>query len=475
MLDVLDHRKVLRDADDACVAEEEARVLEGLEIHGEGIDPIDRDDAAERAADLHGFDLRLEAPRHLKHAAERGAHGDFVNAGLREMAVEGEEFGTGGFVRADGAVGLAAEGEDGVEVGEGFDVVEDGRFAEEALDGGEGRPRADLRALTFDGGEQGGLLTADVGTRSLDRLQHEIETGAEDVLAEQSSGFQFLDGFVDDRDRIRVLGADVENACLGSSKPSGDHHAEQDAVWALLHQVAVDVGTGIAFIRVADDVFHGSLGVAAALPFEMEGESGTPAATQAGVLQFACQPVAILAGDEVAEGGVVGFDAGKWRRQLRGLKIRFDGVFVLTAAFIAAEQGRELGVALAGVVGALVLKGTALMAATEAANVTDLFGLEGLFDVRFQTVLSAGAEAGRSVAEKDLLPFVLLFQEVVEGNRAQRHGIAEEGFAAELMHALRDFRGAGRFRRIDHAFEKVAIDALTEGKGAEVFGHAQVT
>ena len=91
-----------------------------------------------------------EAAGRGEDVLEGEAHGGFVDAWADEMGIEAEEFWSGALCGADGAVGFAAEGEDGVEVGECFDVADDGGFAEEALDGGEGRADADFRALAFD-------------------------------------------------------------------------------------------------------------------------------------------------------------------------------------------------------------------------------------------------------------------------------------------------------------------------------------
>ena len=77
----------------------------------------------------------------------------------------------------------------------------------------------------------------------------------------------------------------------------------------LLHEVFVDVGTGIAFVGVADDVFHRALGGTAARPFEMQRETCTAATTQAAVLQFGGESIPAAFGDEFLEGGVVGVNA----------------------------------------------------------------------------------------------------------------------------------------------------------------------
>ncbi len=69
------------------------------------------------------------------------------------MAVEREELRPSGLRRADLGVGFSAEGEQGVDVGKGLDVVNDGRLAEKAFDGGEGWTCAHFGALAFEAGQ----------------------------------------------------------------------------------------------------------------------------------------------------------------------------------------------------------------------------------------------------------------------------------------------------------------------------------
>ena len=75
-------------------------------------------------------------------------------------------------------------------------------------------------------------------------------------LPSQSRVAQFLHRGIHARDGIRILRADVEHADLRAAEPAGDHHAKQDGVRLLLHEVLVDVGAGITFVRIADDVLH---------------------------------------------------------------------------------------------------------------------------------------------------------------------------------------------------------------------------
>ena len=93
-------------------------------------------------------------------------------------------------------------------VGQGLDVVDDGRLAPEPRDGREGRPRPRHAAPALDRGDQRRLLAADEGAGALLDLEVEAEAGAEDVVAEQAAAPRAcVDGDVQVLDGQRVLGA----------------------------------------------------------------------------------------------------------------------------------------------------------------------------------------------------------------------------------------------------------------------------
>src|SRR6202035_6085082 len=82
-----------------------------------------------------------------------------------DVAGDAEELGAGRPRGAGSGEGGAAREHDARHVGEGLDVVDDGRLAEEADLDGERRLRARLAAAAFDRVEEGRLLAADIGPR----------------------------------------------------------------------------------------------------------------------------------------------------------------------------------------------------------------------------------------------------------------------------------------------------------------------
>ena len=87
---------------------------------------------------------------------------------------------------ADAPEPIGAELDDHRHVGEGLDVVDDGRLTPQAAFGGIGRPHARLAALAFDRVDQRRLLAADEGAGAEADFQVEVEARAEDVLAQQA-------------------------------------------------------------------------------------------------------------------------------------------------------------------------------------------------------------------------------------------------------------------------------------------------
>ncbi|MNF86769.1 hypothetical protein D3C84_692170 [compost metagenome] len=115
----------------------------------------------------------------------------------------------------------------------------------------------------------------------------EVETAAEDVLAQQAGGLGFLDGAVEVVRRVDVFAAQEDVAAVGLEGACGDQHAFHQQVGQLFHQHAVLPGVGFHFVRVAQQVadVHGFVGRHQA-PFHAGGEARTAATLEAGVLDL---------------------------------------------------------------------------------------------------------------------------------------------------------------------------------------------
>ena len=85
-------------------------------------------------------------------------------------------------------------------------------------------------------------------------LTWKLESGAEDVVAQEAVRLGLRDGDVQPLDRQRVLGAHVDVALRGADGVAGDDHALQHRVRIALQDRAVHEGAGVALVGVADDV-----------------------------------------------------------------------------------------------------------------------------------------------------------------------------------------------------------------------------
>ncbi len=199
------------------------------------------------------------------------------------MAGDAEEAGAAVAFRTELGVGLAAHEKDMRGGGDGFDVVDDGRSAVKADDGGEGRLDAGDAALAFERFHEGGLFADLVGAGA--GLGDDVEVDAflaEDVLAEDALCVGSGDGLLDDFEQVAVFATQVDEAHLGADGESGDHGALDDGVRVFKEDDVVFAGAGLGLVAVDQDV----LGLFALLgdegPLEAGGEAGAAAAAEAG-------------------------------------------------------------------------------------------------------------------------------------------------------------------------------------------------
>ena len=108
--------------------------------------------------------------------AQRDAHGHFDQAGIVDAARQREDLGALALLRADGGEPIGAVAQDGRDIGEGLDVVDQRGAAPQAFLRRIGRPRPRRAALAFDRGDQRRLLAADEGAGAEPDVDVEAET-----------------------------------------------------------------------------------------------------------------------------------------------------------------------------------------------------------------------------------------------------------------------------------------------------------
>ncbi len=169
--------------------------------------------------------------------------------------------------------------------------------------GRERRPRVHRAAQALERAQQRGLLAHHVGAGALLDLHVEGEAAAVDVVAELALGVRLLDRLAQDRGRVRVLRAHQDQAVPGADRVAGQRHALQQQPRALLHQVLVDVGAGVALVAVDHDQLLVALGVAGERPLLPGGEAGAAAAAQVGLRDLVQQLLGRQLGQRPAQAG----------------------------------------------------------------------------------------------------------------------------------------------------------------------------
>ncbi len=242
-----------------------------------------RDAAAGRAAGLR----RLEAPAAgdpaadpVHHVAQRHAHRDFDQTGAAHLARDGEGLGAAALLGAVSGEPVRTFAQNSGQIGEGFDVIDIGGLAEQALDRGKRRARHRHPAAPFNAGDERGLLAANKRPRAL--LDHEVEreAGAEDVLAQQRQRAHLRHRPAQALDCEGILRADVDVAVICADGVGGDAHPFEHGVRIALENRAVHESAGVALVRVADEVLFRSGRGAAEFPLLRRRKPAATAAAQ---------------------------------------------------------------------------------------------------------------------------------------------------------------------------------------------------
>ena len=102
--------------------------------------------------------------------------------------------------------------------------------------------------------------------------------------AQQAACPGLVDGQSQALHRQGIFMAHIDEALVGADGVAADDHAFQDGVGVALHHRPVHEGPGVAFVAVADEIFHLAGHLAAEAPLAPGGEAAAAPAPQAGAL-----------------------------------------------------------------------------------------------------------------------------------------------------------------------------------------------
>ena len=278
----VDHAIVVVHHHHAARAHDRAELAERFVVDRR-VEQFVRDATAGRTAGLHRLDrvaAHAAGAGVVDEARQRRAERHFDQAGVLHFADQRKDLGAG----AGDAAGLGEPsrplGDDRGDVEPGFDVVDVGRTAPQALFGRERRARPRPAGASFERTDQRRFFAADEGAGALDQIDVELEAAPEDVVAEDAVVSGLREGHFQPMDGERIFGADIDDALLGAGDVAADRHALDQRMGIAFEFVAIHIGAGVAFIGVADQELAIRRRLAQELPFQAGRETGAAAAAQ---------------------------------------------------------------------------------------------------------------------------------------------------------------------------------------------------
>ena len=269
---------------DAAVAEESPRGGERFVVHGH-VERVRGEVGPQGSAHLHRAQ-RLARARasavSLDELTERHAERELHDATAGDIAGQLEDLRAARPLHAQRLVGGGAVGHDAGHGGEGEHVIDEGRLAEEALEGGNRGLGSHHAALALEALEHRRLFAAHVRSRTLDDTDVEGATGAHDIGTEPAVDARDVDRGAQDGNGIGILGAHVDQALRRPRGKSRDGHPLEEGEGVALHEHAIRERAAVTLVGVAAHVLLISLCLEDGAPLDAGGETGSPAATQAG-------------------------------------------------------------------------------------------------------------------------------------------------------------------------------------------------
>ncbi len=159
--------------------------------------------------------------------------------------------------------------------------------------------------MAFDGFDERAFFATDVAAGADKNFQSKIEIAPEDFFAKKPGAITPANFFTENLFLKMVLVADIEDAALRSGDQAGDDHALDEEMRQVSHDEAVLDGAGLAFIGVADNIFHGIRLLADEIPFHAGGKSGAAHAFQLGGFELREYVVPGLGLNELANDAVL--------------------------------------------------------------------------------------------------------------------------------------------------------------------------
>jgi hypothetical protein len=161
---------------------------------------------------------------------------------------------------AERCVGSCPVGQDGRHSGQRQHVVDDRGLAEEPFERRQRRLGTHDATAPLEALEHCGLFAADVRTGADAHVHAKREPTAQHVVAQPTVRCRGIDGGVQRRSGVGVLGPDVDVAVVCADCVAGDDHALDERHRVAFDQHAIGERAAVAFVGVAHDVLDRACG-----------------------------------------------------------------------------------------------------------------------------------------------------------------------------------------------------------------------
>src|SRR6266478_3797076 len=184
------------------------------------------------------------------------AHGDFEYSGARHVATDADKLQTTGAPGALRGEPIDTPRENLRHVDESLDVIEHRGLLPQTGLYGKRRLVARFGSMPLNRLHQRSFLAADVAAGADKDFEFEIKFAAEDFFSHEARATAAANLFAKDFFLEMIFVANVNNAALRAGDDAGDKHSFNKEMRQIRHDEAVFDRAGLAFIGVADDVFH---------------------------------------------------------------------------------------------------------------------------------------------------------------------------------------------------------------------------
>src|SRR5690606_32746616 len=183
-------------------------------------------------------------------------------------------------------IGLTAIAEYPRHSRESLGVVYRGWLAIQAEAGRERRLETRLAFLAFQRFKQRGFFAANVGTVTMESVQFETEVGAEDIVTEKARFTRFAKSFFEAVVHFKDLAVNVVISDTDAHRVSRDRHAFDHNMRIEAQDVAIFECTGLAFVRVTDQILLARQTTRHKAPFQAGRKPCTTTTPQGRCLDF---------------------------------------------------------------------------------------------------------------------------------------------------------------------------------------------